>query len=73
MEAFIQGSGNTIAGRDINIVLTPESAVLLAEALMQLQKKNGIPGCVVKNSKNAAPHFCLVACNDPEPTIQEGA
>lgn len=37
MDVKINGNGNTIAGRDINLVLTPESATALGEALIQAQ------------------------------------
>lgn len=67
--------GQYAAGGNIyqQIQINHESAKMIAEALLQLQKKNDTPYCVLKNSKERAAHFCLVACNDPEPTIQEGA
>ena len=41
--------GQYAAGRDIHlqVELTPESAQMVAEALLQLQKKNEFPHCVI--------------------------
>jgi hypothetical protein len=36
MDVKIEGDGNTIAGRDINVVLTPDAAMALAKGLLKM-------------------------------------
>ena len=53
--------GQYAAGRDIHlqVELTPESAQMVAEALLQLQKKNEFPHCVINPifRRTAHAHF----------------
>jgi hypothetical protein len=68
--------GHYAAGGNIyqHIEITPESARMIAEAILHLQKKPEKFASVLKKSEqNAHGYFCLVACNDQAPTIQEGA